>query len=202
MYCQKCNSAVPDGSAFCNKCGSKLEIPVAVFCHKCGSQAIEDAAFCQKCGVQLLVDGAAQQTSGISPVISSPAMTQEVVAAGGVPFRSINPVAADRHMVKLVVIRKKSMQSSLAKFDVFLDDNKIGTLSNGQQLVYSVTPGRHCVKVALKSKLYGAFDQLTPSSIWIEVSESDISKTLYCRIENHFGENDLYISARPMDKIE
>ena len=58
MICPNCRAAVPEGSVFCPKCGSKIEVKPAAkaeprICPKCGSTVSEDALFCGKCGQSL-----------------------------------------------------------------------------------------------------------------------------------------------------
>lgn len=56
--CGHCQQVIPLDSAFCNKCGSKLE-PVAPdsiggkFCPSCGASLETGAAFCTSCGAKL-----------------------------------------------------------------------------------------------------------------------------------------------------
>jgi len=51
MQCPNCQFDNPEGSVFCGKCGSSLEIEVV--CPNCGSKAPSDFKFCNKCGHDL-----------------------------------------------------------------------------------------------------------------------------------------------------
>lgn len=55
--CEECGNVLVIDSAFCNKCGAKLEaLQVEVMkniCPKCGAPHEEDAAFCMSCGNKL-----------------------------------------------------------------------------------------------------------------------------------------------------
>ncbi len=51
MRCPTCQFDNPEGSVFCGKCGSSLEIEVV--CSNCGSKAPSDFKFCNKCGHDL-----------------------------------------------------------------------------------------------------------------------------------------------------
>lgn len=55
--CEKCGNILVIDSAFCNKCGEKLEALQAEvmknICPKCGSVYEDDAAFCISCGNKL-----------------------------------------------------------------------------------------------------------------------------------------------------
>ena len=57
--CEKCGNVLPLESAFCNKCGEKLE---ALFeqeevskqvCRNCGATLVDGAAFCTSCGTKV-----------------------------------------------------------------------------------------------------------------------------------------------------
>lgn len=56
--CEHCQQVITLDSAFCNKCGSKLE-PITTdtiggrFCPSCGASLEADAAFCTSCGTKL-----------------------------------------------------------------------------------------------------------------------------------------------------
>lgn len=56
--CQNCNQSIPLDSAFCNKCGAKME-PIAVssgkgkHCPSCGAAIEPGSAFCTECGMRL-----------------------------------------------------------------------------------------------------------------------------------------------------
>lgn len=54
IKCQNCGNEVPEGSAFCNKCGapivSKPAAPETVECPHCHAQIPATAMFCPKCG--------------------------------------------------------------------------------------------------------------------------------------------------------
>ena len=48
IQCPQCKKELPDGTAFCDECGTKIE--PAFFCPNCGTQASKSAAFCGNCG--------------------------------------------------------------------------------------------------------------------------------------------------------
>lgn len=51
MICPKCSEEMPDGAAFCSKCGARVDGKVQ--CPACGSVNEQDAKFCAKCGTRL-----------------------------------------------------------------------------------------------------------------------------------------------------
>ena len=59
MICPKCQSLVPEGSKFCDICGTPIrpfqeaQTPKRKFCSKCGTEALPTDRFCMKCGSRL-----------------------------------------------------------------------------------------------------------------------------------------------------
>ena len=62
--CKECGAEVANGSAFCPKCGTKVEKeiiqepaaceePEIVLCKECGAELEEGAVFCTKCGTSV-----------------------------------------------------------------------------------------------------------------------------------------------------
>lgn len=49
----KCRNENPDGSKFCNKCGTSLAFPVLLTCFKCNMEIKEGSVFCNHCGAAL-----------------------------------------------------------------------------------------------------------------------------------------------------
>ncbi len=52
MNCKQCGNPLPEGTAFCSKCGVKQEEQENKYCKSCGNQLYNDATFCSKCGAQ------------------------------------------------------------------------------------------------------------------------------------------------------
>lgn len=54
--CPNCDARYPEGSKFCQECGSKLESCATTkrFCPGCGSEIAEGHRFCQECGTKIL----------------------------------------------------------------------------------------------------------------------------------------------------
>ena len=47
MICKVCGKEIPDGSVFCQECGSRIAAP---YCINCGQPITPDVKFCPKCG--------------------------------------------------------------------------------------------------------------------------------------------------------
>lgn len=52
MNCQKCGKLLPDGSMFCNYCGTKQVVKKV--CSSCGAELPSDAMFCHVCGEKVV----------------------------------------------------------------------------------------------------------------------------------------------------
>jgi RNA polymerase subunit RPABC4/transcription elongation factor Spt4 len=51
LTCPRCNSQVPQGSNYCNICGTPLNQPVVLrICPRCKTRITADAHFCPECG--------------------------------------------------------------------------------------------------------------------------------------------------------
>lgn len=60
MKCPKCGNNAPDGSAFCNQCGTPLNTDVQ--CPSCGATIPANSVFCPKCGKMVKNDMEQQET--------------------------------------------------------------------------------------------------------------------------------------------
>lgn len=65
IQCPKCAKQLPDGTAFCDECGTKIE--PAFFCPNCGTQTSASAGFCGNCGFSLQAQ-AVQKPSTVQTV--------------------------------------------------------------------------------------------------------------------------------------
>ena len=48
MKCPKCGNEAPQGSTFCNQCGTRLNATMQ--CPSCGNMIPANSVFCPKCG--------------------------------------------------------------------------------------------------------------------------------------------------------
>ena len=60
MKCPKCGNNVPDGSAFCNQCGTPLNSDIQ--CPSCNSSIPANSVFCPCCGKMVRNDMAEGET--------------------------------------------------------------------------------------------------------------------------------------------
>ncbi|MGD8891142.1 MAG: adenylate/guanylate cyclase domain-containing protein, partial [Desulfobacterales bacterium] len=77
MKCPKCQFDNPEGSVFCGKCGSSLEIDVV--CPNCGSKAPSDFKFCNKCGYDLTKQEKAPSIDYTEPQSYTPRFLQDKI---------------------------------------------------------------------------------------------------------------------------
>ncbi len=91
--CTNCGSQQPDGAAFCDECGAKLEESIAPpaagvpqhtptalssACPVCGTSVIPGEAFCDNCGAAL---GYAAPTPQTQPAVPDPSFAPTVLAS-------------------------------------------------------------------------------------------------------------------------
>jgi len=62
MNCKKCDFENPDGTKFCNECGSKLELA----CPQCGNVNPAGSKFCNECGHNLTNSFTAAESSEVA----------------------------------------------------------------------------------------------------------------------------------------
>ena len=53
IKCQKCGAEAPEGTKFCNECGTKIIKPGSTACPKCGAEVPEGVKFCNECGQKM-----------------------------------------------------------------------------------------------------------------------------------------------------
>ncbi|MBI2266899.1 MAG: zinc ribbon domain-containing protein [Armatimonadetes bacterium] len=53
MYCQQCNEVNLEGSTYCSKCGSRMEVKAKPQCPFCGGEVRTTSKFCIHCGSTL-----------------------------------------------------------------------------------------------------------------------------------------------------
>lgn len=56
MKCPNCFFDNPEGTSFCNKCGTKLKMETIVKCRKCNTENPQGSVFCGSCGSKLNED--------------------------------------------------------------------------------------------------------------------------------------------------
>lgn len=50
--CPECGHRNPEGTRFCQECGTKLGAPAKVFCTSCGAELAPGVRFCGECGAR------------------------------------------------------------------------------------------------------------------------------------------------------
>ena len=89
-----------------------------MFCSKCGAQNTGNERFCSNCGVQL-------------QNVEQPINNQQINSGN----------------YKLTITRPKEYVASLIKFKIFIDNNVVGTIKNGETVVLDVSAGNHTISL-------------------------------------------------------
>lgn len=98
-----------------------------MYCKNCGMQYNQGEMTCRQCGGQLN-NNVQQQTQMAQP--QQPVMSN-VQNANGV--------------YRLTLTRPKNFVGSLVKFKIFIDNNEVGAIKNGETIVLNVTSGSHTI---------------------------------------------------------
>lgn len=98
-----------------------------MFCSKCGFQNNQGEMFCKQCGAKL--ENNNQQMNNF--------YNQQNV--------NVNTQNYNNGTYKLTLTRPKGFVGSLIKFKIFIDDNEVGTIKNGETVVLNVSYGNHTI---------------------------------------------------------
>ncbi|MGM9877615.1 MAG: zinc-ribbon domain-containing protein [Bacilli bacterium] len=109
-----------------------------MFCSKCGFQNNPGENFCRQCGAGLENNNQQFQQSNqfIQPQQNMNNNQQSV---------NINTQNINSSTYKLTLTRPKGFVGSLVKFNIFIDDNQVGTIKNGETIVLNVSSGNHTI---------------------------------------------------------
>lgn len=130
-----------------------------MFCHKCGNQVADGAAFCHKCGTKVIYKKPIQH--------SVDTFSATIDAGNDGPELSQDETKSFTEPVELIVSIAKVEGRAYLKvsFAVFIDDNSVGELANGETSILKITPGQHCVKIGVARIWITAPDSSTPVNL-------------------------------------
>lgn len=98
-----------------------------MFCPKCGNKVNEDAKFCRYCGTKLSF-----KEKGDPDIDRMFETSTELVIS---------------------IAKVEDRRAAKWKFPLFIDDIPIDELSNGQEAIYKIQPGEHCIQIGIESNL-------------------------------------------------
>lgn len=108
-----------------------------MFCPFCGAETGKEAKFCNKCGKDLTTAGAHLSGSKVNHE------TMVGVAKGDSSVDSVEMVIS--------VEKVKGKNGSKMRVAVFVDNISRGTVLNGENAAYKISPGRHRIKMGMNS---------------------------------------------------
>jgi hypothetical protein len=112
-----------------------------MFCHKCGNKVSSQAVFCEKCGTKLHIEEPNAEPK------------QED--------------SSDENEVIELTVKNKPLWFVKLQCNVFIDNNKVGTLPGDGLLTCKIKPGKHCVMLMLATDLR---EKPSPVCfIWVDV---------------------------------
>lgn len=109
-----------------------------MFCSKCGYQNNPGETFCRQCGAGLEDNNQRFQQFNqfIQPQQNMNSNQQSV---------NINTQNISNGTYSLTLTRPKEFVGSLMKFNIFIDNNQVGTIKNGETVVLNVSSGNHTI---------------------------------------------------------
>lgn len=107
-----------------------------MYCKNCGMQYNPGETMCRQCGAQLennvqQPNPMVQPQQPMNSFNNQPVMTPNVQTPSGV--------------YKLTLTRPKNFVGSLVKFKIYIDNNEVGAIKNGETIVLDVNAGSHTI---------------------------------------------------------
>lgn len=117
-----------------------------MFCSKCGFQNNQGEILCKQCGASLVNNNqqVQQQNHFIQPQQNMD-NNQQMNNFYNQQNINVNSQNINNGSYKLTLTRPKEFVGSLVKFKIFIDNNEVGTIKNGETAVLNVNSGNHSI---------------------------------------------------------
>jgi len=115
-----------------------------MFCSKCGFQNNQGEMLCRQCGASLENNNqqTQQQNQFIQPQQN---MNNNQQINNFYNQQNVNTQNINNGTYRLTLTRPKEFVGSLIKFKIFIDNNEVGTIKNGETVVLNVSSGNHII---------------------------------------------------------
>lgn len=177
MKCVKCGSELFPEDVFCWNCGASTtngSSDSKKTCKKCGKELLDNDEFCWNCGTSIHEDKKEEPPKKESLISFKKEEKKEekieekkveekkeekqkgsLISMGSnkeePTLEEKKPVSMNRgDGCKLTLRREKSIVGFAVGYNVFIDDNKVGKIKNGQTLDLIVTRGKHTIAISNK----------------------------------------------------
>ena len=117
-----------------------------MFCSKCGFQNNQGEMFCKQCGASLVNNNQPiqQQNQFIQPQ-QNMNNNQQMNNFYNQQSVNVNTQNINNGTYRLTLTRPKEFVGSLIKFKIFIDNNEVGTIKNGETVILNVSLGNHTI---------------------------------------------------------
>lgn len=110
-----------------------------MYCRNCGTQYNQGETTCRQCGAALEYNN--QQIPQPSQMVEPQQPVNNMINQ-----QTINPSIPNPNGVyKLTINRPNNFVGCLVKFKVYIDNNEVGVVKNGEAIVVNVTSGNHTI---------------------------------------------------------
>jgi len=117
-----------------------------MFCSKCGFQNNRGDMFCKQCGASLINNTQqVQQQNNFYQPQQNMNNNQQMNNFYNQQKVNVNTQNINNGTYRLTLTRPNGFVGSLIKFKIFIDNNEVGTIKNGETVVLNVTSGNHTI---------------------------------------------------------
>lgn len=113
-----------------------------MYCKNCGMQYNPGETMCRQCGAQL-ENNIQQPNPMVQPPQPVNSFNNQAVITPSVQTNS--NVQNTSGVYKLTLTRPKNFVGSLVKFKIYIDNNEVGAIKNGETIVLDVNAGSHTI---------------------------------------------------------
>lgn len=111
-----------------------------MYCKNCGMQYNQGEVTCRQCGSAL--ENNVQQPQVVQQQTVNTYNNQPVINQ---PTPTIPNVQSANGVYRLTLTRPKNFVGSMVKFKVYIDNNEVGAIKNGETIVLNVSSGNHII---------------------------------------------------------
>ena len=124
-----------------------------MYCKKCGNQLSESEKFCRICGEPIPMsnnqNNYQQQPNNINynnNLNNEFVNTQPNIIQQQFNYSNVNSNMTG-NMYKLTLSRKKNFVGCLVAFTIYIDNQKVGKIKNGETIQFDITAGNHQISI-------------------------------------------------------
>lgn len=117
-----------------------------MFCSKCGFQNNQGEMSCKQCGTSLVNNNQqVQQQNQFIQLQQNMNTNQQMNNFYNQQSINVNSQNINNGSYKLTLTRPKEFVGSLVKFKIFIDNNEVGSIKNGETVALNINSGNHTI---------------------------------------------------------